>query len=1234
MTKITSTNDLDRLLEFLQDEVEGEERILIATRGFEPCKKTNHFNNRKEKHLTSNINKKLCIFCSEEHKSWNCKKAANLTLQERQGAVENKRCCFLCLRDGHGVKTCHSKMKCQLCGKKHHLFLCRTFSQEHNSSTLKNNEMKEPVIQHDEAVANLSKSSNAFLQTLTVLVRGENIRRTARAVIDSGSQRPYILNATAEEMKYSSKRREYLQHALFGGSNTSTCGHDVYTIYLSSWTEEYSCHFEGLGQAVICNTILASKRGPHLKELRDHGIQLAEDREGPIEILIGADIAGKLITGNHLQLKSGLTAIETKLGWTVIGRSNNESASFLISSMLTTSSCDLWALDSLGITDPAEKKTAIELQEAAKQYFLDTVKIENDRFLVSLPWIEGHLPLPDNFELSDKRLQKIVRSLKSEGLFESYENVLKEWLAENVIEEVPEDEIQRSAHYLPHLPVLKENSTTKIRPVFDASAKQKGAPSLNDCLESGINLIELIPSILFRFRLEKIGVISDIRKAFLQICLSDSDKDFLRFLWIGENGQLKRFCHCRLVFGVSSSPFLLGIVIMHHLQSVLNRGDEKYPENMIELLMKSFHVDNCVTSVSSELELKLFIEVATKAMTERKFDLRGWEYTNYAKEITPSTNVLGMQWDKDADTTFLDQREDAWGTFVQNRVSEIRTLTSKENWRHVPGALNPADLPSRGCSAKKIIQSRWWEGPDWLYLCAEKWPSAEFVANEDEILKEKKKTLVSSTITSLIAQNNNVNAGWYYHYFSKNEKIIRMIGWILRFVGNCRKTKELRKQGSLDAEEFSEAEKRVIKIIQRETFLDEKDVKLKTLKVYKDEDDIIRLNTKIIYREDSHTFTRPVILPSQHHVVKLLIFSFHKRYGHVGTQMLLNLLREHFWILNGRKIVRLIISKCATCKRHSEKSLDADVAPITKDRIRDASVFEVVGIDLAGPSYLKDGKKVWVCLFTCAAYRAVHFELVSDISTDTFLLALRRFVARRGRCTVIYCDNGTNFVGAYNLFKTLGLNRIIEDGSVNRIQWKFNPPTASWWGGWWERLVRVMKNVLKRVIGRACLTYEEMSTVLCDCESTINSRPLTYVSEQESEFVPLSPSLFLQDIKETGMPDCDAADHKRLNKRIKYRLALQKGLRKRFKSEYLGSLIQRPKEQKRSAISVEDVVLIGSDNQKRINWPLGRVIGIIPGRERIKRLVKLKTAREEILRPIQRLYPLEITNGIAEDIQA
>ncbi|XP_055924398.1 uncharacterized protein LOC129956503 [Argiope bruennichi] len=208
---------------------------------------------------------------------------------------------------------------------------------------------------------------------------------------------------------------------------------------------------------------------------------------------------------------------------------------------------------------------------------------------------------------------------------------------------------------------------------------------------------------------------------------------------------------------------------------------------------------------------------------------------------------------------------------------------------------------------------------------------------------------------------------------------------------------------------------------------------------------------------------------------------------------------------------------------------------------------------MAGPLFLKD-KKSWVLIFTCAVYRAVHFELVTAASTDVFLMAFRRFVSRRGRCTTIYCDNGSNFVGAANYLKQLDWNRIQKYGAINSIGWKFNPPTAAWWGGWWERLIRILKDLLKKVLGQARLNYEEMITVLADCERVINSRPLTYICEEEA-IKPISPSMFIQDVHECNLPDIDAVEQNSVSNRFKYRQAVLKDLRNRFRSEYLGQVL-------------------------------------------------------------------------------
>jgi hypothetical protein len=149
-------------------------------------------------------------------------------------------------------------------------------------------------------------------------------------------------------------------------------------------------------------------------------------------------------------------------------------------------------------------------------------------------------------------------------------------------------------------------------------------------------------------------------------------------------------------------------------------------------------------------------------------------------------------------------------------------------------------------------------------------------------------------------------------------------------------------------------------------------------------------------------------------------------------------------------------------------------------------------------------------------------------------------------------------VGADNLFKIIDLAAVEVDASVWRIQWKFNPPTAVWWGGWWELLIQMVKKLLRRVLGRASLSYEETMSIICDCEATVNSRPLTYISEDSRDPLPQTPAMYLQNVPLVGVPDLDHLDKTDLNRRLRYQQRLREDLKKRFRSEYLSQLVQRP----------------------------------------------------------------------------
>ncbi|BES91553.1 Pao retrotransposon peptidase [Nesidiocoris tenuis] len=1201
-------------------------------------------------------------------------------------------------------------------------------------------------------------------------------------------------------MNYVPQDQEMIQHSLFGGVSTNVIKHNVFTLQLDNLDGNYSCNFQVLDQERICGPIAPIASGKWIDELSKLDVRLSDfGSSGPIEILIGADVAGKLFTGNHASLSSGLVAIETKLGWTLIGKmpstsSKNETLAMTVTSMLTREAklSDLWSLDVLGITDPVLKICQNEKDLAVQKQFLETVCVTDDnRFQVNLPWTANHPPLPSNRELALKRLKTTVRKLQNEGLYSAYQQVFDEWISDGVIEEVPMHEVNFSSHYLPHKAVLKPGSTTPVRPVFDASAKEGKNPSLNQCLEKGPNLLEKIPSVLAKFRLKRVGVVGDIKRAFLQIALNERDRNFLRFFWIDENEILKMYRHCRVVFGVTSSPFHLEATLKLHIEETLDKckkGQTDWPTEHLEILATSFYVDNCTTSLDSDEQVSEFIEVASGVLKERKFELRNWEFTELGLDVTTPTKVLGLLWNRSTDTLTLnlesllslniekvtkkiilsaahrlydpigvtcsvalvpkillqqtwasgigwDQevneetqskfmkwmngikllsnlnfprwvsncntpgnhwtvhvfsdasqnayaaavflrfefedsvhvqllaakarvaptqkagkkitiprlellgtsiaarlyhsvakdfhlehirvvfwtdsttvlawitRDEPWDTFVYNRIKEIRNLTSKFEWRHVPGPDNPADLPSRGSSARKLLALRWWEGPSWLRDDPKTWPISEVSYDESEINAERKSTFVSSLV------NVPTDKTWYYRYFSDFKKLVRFIGWIYRFKSNCQVQKTERTLGDLSATEYAAAERKVIFLIQDAAFAGVRDPRLSNLMPFIDCDSIIRLTTKISNRNDEIPFRYPAVLPSTDHPAVLrLVLDIHQENSHAGTQLMMSLLRQQFWILGGRRAIKKALKKCARCQRYSAKNFPSIPPPLPENRVRQARTFEVTGVDLAGPLYLKvDGgpnKNFWVCLFTCGIYRAVHLELVSSQSTDSFLLALRRFINRRGRPRTIYSDQGTNFVGANNDMKTLDWKKILEHTSVRKIEWCFNPPGSPWWGGWWERLIGIMKNLLRRVLGRSAVNQEEMTTLLSDCEAVINSRPLTYISQDAEDLTPLTPNMFLIDIEEVGSPDLDRIEASDLKSRVRYRQRLKMNLQNRFRSEYLGQLKLFVSQQKTKPPTLGAIVLIGSDDTKRIDWPLGRIVELVPGRDGRVRVVK------------------------------
>ncbi|XP_070521634.1 uncharacterized protein [Cardiocondyla obscurior] len=274
--------------------------------------------------------------------------------------------------------------------------------------------------------------------------------------------------------------------------------------------------------------------------------------------------------------------------------------------------------------------------------------------------------------------------------------------------------------------------------------------------------------------------------------------------------------------------------------------------------------------------------------------------------------------------------------------------------------------------------------------------------------------------------------------------------------------------------------------------------------------------------------------------------------------------------------------------------------------------------------------KSFVVVFVCLSTIAVHLDAVTDYSASAFLAAFRRFTSRRGLCSELRSDCGTNFVGAdaelRQLFAAHSREfKLIADKLANlRVRWRFNPPAASHFGGIWEAAVKACKHHLRRVMGETTLTYEEMATLLAQIKACLNSRLLAALSDDPEDLAALTPGYFLMGGPLNAVPEPSLVD---ISTNALSRWQLVQRMRdhfwERWTRDYMLSLLSRPKwRQVTDAFQVGRLCLIRSETTPPTRWPLGRVIQMFPGEDGLTRVVKLRTASSELTRPIVKLVLL------------
>ncbi|UYV67221.1 hypothetical protein LAZ67_4004428 [Cordylochernes scorpioides] len=715
------------LLDFLKAEVRSAQRLKFVEKGFmqeEPYKRSYNDGTRTRSNFRPATVSSLfggrtnikCFFCERtNHASHQCRSIMKMSPAERNDKIRSAHLCFKCLRKGHIQSQCREQLECKNCGRNHLEVLCEGNSSNRLTKPEREN-LKENATEPIASLSSQACTGQVLLMTTVALLRGPNASRRVRILLDSGSQFSYIKQSLVWSIGIERKGEITIAKSLFGGNKIGEEKHGKFMLELENLGNKRDViHIEALDQRKICDAIPPLPKGDWLEKLKIKGIILSQDnfKGQEIDILIGANYLGIILTGKIVQVEADLTAVETKLGWTLMGNSpiidSNDNVQQTLN--LLTTRCDLkdlWDLEVLGIRDPVETCSKETRYQEIKEKFITKIQRQSDqRYSVGLPWKVEKESIPSNLDIAIKRLDISTKKMTSQNKLTEYSQIFRDWLTEGLIERVEENPLERRGYYLPHRPVYKmESKTTPIRPVFDASCLGHNGLSLNQCLEKGPNLLERIPEMMIRFRENKFGVTADIRKAFQMVAIEESERNYLRFLWWEEESdrELIAYRHKKLVFGLNCSPFVLNAVIEYHLQSI--RGPLV---QWAKILAQSFYMDNCITSLETKQEVQEFQKAAIEIMDRAKMDLREWEYSlEENPEKGTCTKILGVVWNKMEDSLKCELPDNL---SVQPKLTKRLVLSMVQRIFDPLGFCAPVFLPP-----KLLLQRSWglklgWDTP-------------------------------------------------------------------------------------------------------------------------------------------------------------------------------------------------------------------------------------------------------------------------------------------------------------------------------------------------------------------------------------------------------------------------------------------------------------------------------------------------------------------------------------------
>ena len=608
-----------------------------------------------------------------------------------------------------------------------------------------------------------------------------------------------------------------------------------------------------------------------------------------------------------------------------------------------------------------------------------------------------------------------------------------------------------------------------------------------------------------------------------------------------------------------------------------------------------------------------------------------------------------------------------WGVFIMHRLREIRKLSQVSDWHFVPGKLNPSDIGTRkDIKITPELYSLWFDGPSFLR------DNIDITVNDidvsltpDCIIEEEKRV---NCVNVVVAHDNNVNISncININHYSTYQKLINVTFYVLKAVSCFKKSKidlsELKAKSenlwfqAVQLTHFPIECKYVSRNVNVKVPACEKTATplIKQLQLFKDENGVLRVRTRFENAHIPYDSKYPKLLPKNSHLTKLIVLDRHERLFHSGVSHTLNQVRQEFYFPTGRRVVRNILGGCLVCVRLKANPYLPKNSPTLPDfRVAQETAFSFVFVDFMGPIYVKsyDSKnalKSYVAVFTCAVTRGVILELVSNLTVSCFFLALRRFISQCGRAPkIIVSDNAKTYKSTAKELSILLNPEVLHKFCMShRLEWRFNLPLSPWWGGAVERIVSLVKNALRSTLSRALLSYEEIQTTLAEIQIVLNTRPLTYVSDQITDNAAITPSTLMYGNPVSCLPPVNLIkpefiplDSQFSSRRLKYLERLQNEFWSRFTKEYFNFLseshfISRSRADYSNKFPKKgDIVLLKENNKKRYQWKIGRIENVFEGRDGKIRSLEIRPTRlnnadkripETIKRSPQMCVPLEL----------